>query len=182
LEMASLNAADGDLDSARKGTEKVLSTNAGNTTARFLLAKIEHKSGNLKRAMELYRTVLETQPNNAVALNNLAYLLADSSGRPDEALPLAQKAKELAPDDPLVEGTLGWVLYQKGLFDAALPHLKTSAANNRTALSEYHLAMAYFRNEKFGDGRQTLDAALRLDPKLPEAERAKQLLAASKGK
>ncbi len=182
LEMASLNAADGDLDAARKGTEKVLSANAGNTTARFLLAKIEHKSGNLKKAMELYRTVLETQPNNAVALNNLAYLLADSSGRPDEALPLAQKAKELAPDDPLVEGTLGWVLYQKGLFDAALPHLKTSAANNRTALSQYHLAMAYFRNEKYRDGRQTLDAALRLDPKLPEAERAKQLLAASKDK
>ena len=181
LEMASLDAADGHLDDARKEVNRVLSTNAGNATARFLLAKIEHKAGNLKGAMDLYRSVLEAQPNNAVALNNLAYLLTNSAGRPDEALPLAQKAKELAPDDPSVEGTLGWVLYQKGLYDVALEHLKTSAAKNPTAVIQYHLAMAYFKTGNPQQSRQTLEAALHLDPKLPEAASARQLLAASNG-
>ena len=48
-----------------------------------------------------------------MALNGLAYLLAETR-QPDEAIKYAQKAKELAPDSPAVDDTLGWTYFQKG--------------------------------------------------------------------
>ena len=46
-----------------------------------------------------------------------------------------------------------------------------------TALRRYHLAMAYLKNGDLERGRQTLEAAFKMDPNLPEAQAARQLLA-----
>ncbi len=47
------------------------------------------------------------------SLNNLAWILADLRKKPDEALPLATKAEQLAPSSPEVLDTLGWIQYRR---------------------------------------------------------------------
>jgi len=91
--------------------------------------------GNHAGALEEFRKTVETDPNNVVALNSLAYLLSDFSKKPDEALKYAQKAQELAPDVPVIEDTLGWILYTKGIYDGALKHLERGEAGRLCGLS-----------------------------------------------
>ncbi|MDP1649759.1 MAG: PEP-CTERM system TPR-repeat protein PrsT [Rubrivivax sp.] len=55
-----------------------------------------------------YRSVLEVQPGHALAMNNVAWLMAQEK-RPG-ALPLAEKANELLPNQPALMDTLAYVL------------------------------------------------------------------------
>ena len=55
-----------------------------------------------------YRNVLEIQPNNALALNNLAWLMAQQ--KQPGALALAEKANALMPNQPALMDTLAYVL------------------------------------------------------------------------
>ncbi|EHR71952.1 putative PEP-CTERM system TPR-repeat lipoprotein [Burkholderiales bacterium JOSHI_001] len=64
------------------------------------------------------QTVLQLQPNNAVALNNLAYV-AGQLKRPN-AVELAEKALRLAPDQPPFLDTLAMLLLDQKEFDKAL--------------------------------------------------------------
>lgn len=75
--------------------------------------------GDGDAAEALYRQALELEPENAIALNNLAYVLATLQKRPDEALPHIQKAVELRPNVADLLDTRGVVLMGIGDFDAA---------------------------------------------------------------
>jgi cellulose synthase operon protein C len=63
-------------------------------------------------AIAKYRAILAINPDNAVALNNLAYLLGEA-GDP-KAQEYAERAYQLAPLNPNVVDTLGWTLYRTG--------------------------------------------------------------------
>ena len=62
-------------------------------------ASLDEATGNrgLDAAIQ-YRAVLEVDASNLFALNNLAYYLVLTD--PEEAAKLAQRAVELAPDNP----------------------------------------------------------------------------------
>jgi tetratricopeptide (TPR) repeat protein len=90
-------------------------------------------------------------------------------------LKYAQKAKELAPDNPAVDDTLGWVYYQKGMYVLSVVRLEAATAKEGTAVRKYHLAMAYLKAGKADRGRETLDAALKMNPNLPEAQAAREV-------
>jgi len=139
-------------------------------------AQLEVKEGKFAAAIEQYRKALTVDDKNTFALNGLAYQLAES-GQPDEAIKYAQKAKEVAPDNAAVDDTLGWTYFRKGLYPLAVTHLESANAKEGTALLKYHLAMAYLKNGDPKRGRQTFEAALKMDPKLPEAQVARQLFA-----
>ncbi len=182
LALAAMEQKEGKPDAARQLLDPLLSSKATELPARMELADVEVKAGNYDKTIEHLRKIVEAQPQNVMALNFLAYVLADHTGRIDEALQYAQKAKELAPSDINVEDTLGWVYFKKGLYGMALQHLQ--AAVNRdgenvtqgTALRRYHLAMAYEKNGDTEKAAKTLSAALKLDPNLPEAQIATRML------
>ena len=111
-----------------------------------------------------------------IALNNLASRLVSDTDQIDEALKYAQRAKELDPDNVVIEGSIGWVFYRKGLYDSAVVHLRNAVEKAPTALRKYHLAMAYFRTGDRPNGRQMFEAARRMDPSLPEAAVTSQLM------
>ena len=54
-------------------------------------------AGEPELAAARYRQVLSLEPDNAVALNNLAYDIAVRQNKPAEALPMARKALSVAP-------------------------------------------------------------------------------------
>jgi len=173
LSLAQINLLQANWKDARQELDALLSTKGENSTARQWLGMLEVSQGNPTAAIADFRKVLESQPNNAIALNNLAFLLAENS-QAAEALKYAERAVEMAPDRPEFEGTLGWVLYRKGLFDAAVMHLQSAVSKGGSVRQQYYLAAAYFRKGDEVRGHAILTAALRKDPTLPEAQLAQQ--------
>ena len=168
-------------DSARKTLTTLAGTPAVRTQAEVTLGMLEERAGNPAAAIPHYRRALEADPNNLAALNNLAYQLANSTDHLDEALKYAQQAKELDPNSAVVEDTIGWAFYRKGLYESAVTHLLSAAGAKGTAVGKYHLAMAYLKAGDRQHGRQTLDEARKLDASLPEAAAASQVVTSLKG-
>jgi tetratricopeptide (TPR) repeat protein len=173
LALAEMDVTEGKRDDARKRLSAVVSANPGYLPAHLLFAQLEMTEGKNAAAIEQFRKAVALDDKNAMALNGLAYLLAENK-QPDEALKYAQQAKELAPDNPAVADTLGWTYFQKGLYSLAVTNLEEATAKDGTARRRYHLAMAYLKAGDPKRGRQTLDAALKMDPSLPEAQTARQ--------
>jgi Tfp pilus assembly protein PilF len=178
LSLAQLDLMEKKPDDARKRLSAVLGKNDAITPAHLMLAEIEYQGGNSAAAIAQYRKILERDSRSIMALNGLAYLLADSAKQPDEALKYVLQAKELAPNDAAVDDTLGWVYYCKGLYSMAVQPLETATAVGKppSALRKYHLAMTYL---KIGDrqrGADVLNQALKMDSTLPEAVTARQML------
>jgi tetratricopeptide (TPR) repeat protein len=73
--------------------------------------------GNLKRLIKL-------RPDHAHAYNALGYTFADRNERIDEAYALIEQALKLAPDDPFIMDSMGWVLYRMGRAKEGLVHLQ----------------------------------------------------------
>jgi len=120
---------------------------------------------------------LKINPKFPPAANNLAYLYAEKGESLDEALSLAQSAKEQLPDDPHISDTLGWVYYKKNIYSRAITYLqevRERVPNN--ASIHYHLGMAYSKGGDKAMAKKELKQALELDPKFPGAEEAKTTL------
>lgn len=119
-------------------------------------------------ARRYYEQVLKLDPENWVALNNLAYLLSDVLDEHKIALPYAQKASELNPS-PTVQDTLGAVLTKLGRYREAIAELSQVVRDDpKFVAAYYHLGEAYRRLGEFADAEHLLDEAQKL---LEEARR-----------
>jgi tetratricopeptide (TPR) repeat protein len=174
VSLARLDVANGKLDDARKQLTALVARAPSDIQARLLLAAVEDRTHNRGGAVEQYRQVLALDGSNLEALNNLAYLLAETES-PDEALKFAQEAKELAPGDPMIQDTLGWVLYRKGLYSMAIPYFEQSIATQPTGLRKAHLAAAYLRSGNQRKGAELIQAAVKMDPTLSSSDLMREL-------
>lgn len=77
-------------------------------------------------AADLYEQIVVAQPNNVVALNNLAWLLREQDN--SRAIELASRASELAPQAPDILDTYGWVLHLGGNHEQAKTILEKALA------------------------------------------------------
>jgi tetratricopeptide (TPR) repeat protein len=180
LDLVQTNILDGHLDEAQRRLDGVLAADPSNQTARLWLGNLEISRGNHKAALGHFRKVVDADPNNAQALNNYAYALSEFGNEPMEALKYAQKAKELSPGDRAYGDTLGWILYRKGLYPSAVSELERATAKGGDPVWTYHLAMAYAKAGDANRGRATLERALKLNPNLPEAKMAQEVVEAAK--
>lgn len=74
------------------------------------------------------RKLIALRPDHAHAHNALGYTLADRNERLDEARQLIETALKLAPEDPFIMDSMGWVLYRQGQIPQALDYLKRAHA------------------------------------------------------
>ena len=72
----------------------------------------------------LLRRVMELKPDHQHAYNALGYSLADRGQRLEEARALIVKALSLAPGDPFITDSLGWVEFRLGRNEEALRLLR----------------------------------------------------------
>lgn len=124
-------------------------------------------------AVEMYRRVLRLAPDNAPTMNNLAYLLARYLDKPDEALPLAEKATAANPDVPNYVHTLGCVLMIKGRLDEAGKKFEKGLELAKTSDESFPLRLHTAELAKLrGDQRQAdlllsqAEDQVRADPRL----------------
>ena len=187
LALAQLDRAAGRTDAARQTLSALLDRQAkdgdASVMAHLLLGDLEQTAGNRDAEVGHWRKIVEADQSNVIALNNLAYALLEYAKQPDEALKYAQRAHELAPDNPDIEDTVAWALYQKGIYGTALQHLEHAVSLDGrsrvpgSTVRKYHLAMAYLKEGNRERAKQILAAAQKLDATIPEAQMAESLLA-----
>lgn len=86
------------------------------------------------------RRIIELKPDHAHAYNALGYTFADRNVRLQEALPLIEKAHQLAPDDAFILDSLGWVHYRLGNLKLARDYLERAHAARPESEVTIHLA------------------------------------------
>ncbi|OGK78461.1 MAG: hypothetical protein A2X52_15105 [Candidatus Rokubacteria bacterium GWC2_70_16] len=178
LQLGSLHAASGQFDQALARVAEALKVNPKNMGALMLAGVIHEQRGDIPKAREHYEKVLAENPRFAPAANNLAWILSEHGGDRDKALTLAQTAKELAPDDPQVSDTLGWIFYRRGLHQRALALLKDSAAKlPGNPEVQYHLGMASAAAGDKEAARQALTLAVAGRSEFRGKEEARKALA-----
>lgn len=87
-------------------------------------AELLLESDDLDAAVAAYRVALERHPDSPVALNALGYTLADRTTDYKEARVLLSRALSLAPDNPAIIDSMGWVEFKLGNYAEALVHLE----------------------------------------------------------
>ena len=163
-------------DTARALIRGVLTDNPADIDGLLAEGMLEDQCGNSEAAVAAYRRLLQVQPDHFPALNNLAVILSQTSATIDEALSSAERAKEIAPDSPDIDDTIGWIYYLKGLYPTAVKYLSSAASRDNTARTHYHLAMAYVKAGNRKLALSALNKALALDPSLPESKLAADLV------
>jgi len=119
------------LASGKKGeadsfSRKWIADNPDDWAFRTYLAERALRAGDLKAAVAQYQLLVAEQPDNPIALNNLAWA-AGQIGDP-KALSYAERALKLAPDNPLILDTTGALLTAKGDAAKGLEYLTRAVA------------------------------------------------------
>jgi len=168
----------GKQDLAEEHFRKAKELAPGDSRAHLLLGVIYDSTGRTAEAKGAYEQTLKLAPDNPVALNNLAYLLAESSGDLDLALTLIQRARSRAPQSPDIADTLGWIYIKKNLNDNAIQILSDLVTKHPSQVTwRYHLAMALYQKGNKAQAKKELEAALRYKPTPEEEGKIRALLA-----
>jgi len=117
-----------------------------------------------KECLENMEMILAIDPQHADALNYIGYTYADKGIHLDKAQEFIEKALKYKPDSGYIIDSLGWVYFQKGLYDRALIELKRAVrlTPEDPAINE-HLGDAYFKVEQYERALETYNRALLLD-------------------
>jgi len=141
------------------------------------LALTLDRSGKSSDARGVYEALIRMDPNNAVALNNLAYLMVETGLDSDVALSYAQRAKQLLPDMSEVSDTLGWIYLKKAQYDYAVNAFQELIAKAPAhSTYHYHLAMAYKQKGDKGKAIEQLHEALKYNPGGVEHQKINEML------
>ena len=149
--------------------EQGLKVNPKDGTLQNAEADFLTKTGQYDQAIAVYERQLQENSANAVAANNLAYLLIDQKG--DKAsLERAQqltKGFEYAVDPGFLD-TLAWLHYKEGQFDQALPiYQRASVLAPNAPLLAMHYGMTLYKSGDKAHGKEELNLAAAQGRKLP---------------
>ncbi|MGB7481735.1 MAG: tetratricopeptide repeat protein [Burkholderiaceae bacterium] len=110
-----------------------------NTDLLYDYAMAAEKLDRLDVMERALRRIMQLAPKNQHAYNALGYSLADRNLRLPEALELIQKALQLAPEDPFILDSMGWVQYRLGRLQEAEDYLRRAYALQPDAEIGVHL-------------------------------------------
>ena len=110
------------------------------------------------------RRVIELKPDYAHAYNALGYTLADRTERLEEAQGLIEKALKLAPGDPFILDSLGWVQYRRGNLEDAAKNLRLAHAARPDPEIAAHLGEVLWKLGERDEANRIWQAALTENP------------------
>jgi tetratricopeptide (TPR) repeat protein len=119
--------------------EKAAAKNPKNPDLLYDFALMAEKAGHVEVMEKTLRRVMAQAPENQQAYNALGYSLAERNVRLPEALQLIRKAQGMAPDDPFIMDSMGWVQYRLGNLDEAEAQLRRAYALRPDADIAVHL-------------------------------------------
>ncbi|QEL15543.1 tetratricopeptide repeat protein [Limnoglobus roseus] len=116
--------------------------------------------GRYDEAIARYRAILETAPRNALALNNLAWLLSLHAKQHDEALTAVARAIEAAGPVAIYLDTRSLIEMRKGQGERAQQDLTAAIAQGTRPDFLFHLALVHEANGNLTDARYWCRKAL----------------------
>ena len=114
-----------------------------NLVLRLMLADLMEMQGRTDQVESLCRGILTTDPNNLVALNNLAWLLSGKEGKDAEALELIQRAIAQHGPRPELLDTRAVVYLSLGKQKEAIQDLEKAVRDAPTPSRYFHLTRAH---------------------------------------
>ena len=174
--------AHGDAAGAKTALEEATALAPALTGSQLALASMYEQDGDYTSANQRYRIILKSQPNNVIALNNLAYGLAVRDKQPAEGQVLAKRAAALAPDNASILDTLGWIEHLLGNNEIAAQLLSRAAKLGPTlAEVRLHAAIVFGATGALSNAEAELKEAVRLNPEFEKREDVVQLRKKLKG-
>jgi tetratricopeptide (TPR) repeat protein len=173
--MARILAGSGDREALQMAEDQlrmILDPNPGAVPTLVLLGMLMQDAGRNEEATRLNRRILELDPNNVIAINNLSWMLCDqASPSPEaikEALDLANRGLALVPDYMDLLDTRGVVYYRSGDMVKAEADLIRSvelypANSPQSASPQFHLARVYAAMNRRTQALEHLKIALNLN-------------------
>jgi putative PEP-CTERM system TPR-repeat lipoprotein len=138
-------------------------------------AETSMASKQYKPAIAQYQSVIKQQPNNVIALNNLAW--AYYQEKDARALETGELALRLDPNNPATMDTLGWMLTEQGNVARGLPLLKKAVSLAPEAPDlRYHLAFGLNKSGDKAGARAEIEKLLASNKPFAQADEARALL------
>ena len=126
--------------------EQALAKFPADTDLQSEMAMLCEKLGRFDQMESLLRGIMKVKPTDAHAFNALGYSLADRKIRLDEARELILKAVQLAPRDPFIQDSLGWLEYRVGNTAEAIRILEAAYKARPDAEIAAHLGEVYWQS------------------------------------
>ena len=127
-------------------------------------AMLCERLGRLDRMESDLRRLITLRPNHAHAYNALGYTFADRNVRLDEARTLIERAVQLAPEDPQILDSMGWIAYRQGKTDEAINWLQRAWAIRNDPEIGAHLGEVLWRIGRNADAITIWNQAIGRDP------------------
>ncbi|MEO8302821.1 MAG: XrtA/PEP-CTERM system TPR-repeat protein PrsT [Betaproteobacteria bacterium] len=148
--------------------------NPGESAVLRTLADGYLRTGNLAAARTSYDRLLERRRDDAAVLNNLAQVALRQGDK--SALDYAENALRVAPADPGVIDTVGWVLVQQGQLDRGVGVLRDARLRDPNSLEiRYHLAAALAQAGREAEARILLKEILAIGVAFDQMDDARKL-------
>lgn len=144
--------------------------------ARYYLATSAQKNRQYGLAIDQYETILTKRPDDPVVLNDLAS--AYDQVKDARALPTAERAYKLKPDEAPIGDTLGWMLVQQGNMQRGLEILREAANKAPNGVEiRMHLVHALVKSGDKAKAAEELERIVNLRGNFPQRAEAERLFA-----
>jgi tetratricopeptide (TPR) repeat protein len=165
IELANVFQLKGDIHNAILTLQKASTLQPKDSRPGVMLPFLLESENRAQEAKQVARQALNARPKDAVAMNNLAYLLAQTGDSLDEAVKLAREAVSQAPNNPVFLDTLGFVYLKRDQNDDALDIFgRLIRRYPDDPACAYHTAMAWYQKGDRARAKTLLSHALGLRP------------------
>jgi tetratricopeptide (TPR) repeat protein len=129
------------------------------------------------KAAATYEQIMKLNPRLPAATLKLAQLYSGPLEKPDQALEMAKKARELYPNDPDASAAIGHIALQAGNYTWAYSLLKDSTRKTSSNPTAFHdLALSAYALGKVPEAGETMQRYLSANPGDQQSKEAKQFL------
>jgi len=129
----------------------------------FLRGVLQERLGDIDGAVETFTLLVESDPDDHLALNYLGYLLADRGVDVDKAVEYIKRALELQPHNGSYLDSLGWAYFKQGNIKLAEKYLTAAVRTQyRSAEVREHLGYLYLALGRKAEALKEFRAALDL--------------------
>ena len=155
--------------------ENHLKDNPKDLQVRVYLADLLMKKNLFLEASRHYQTILETDPKNLLALNNIAWCMQQL--KDPRAMKYAEEAYKLQPSNPAIADTLAMLMLDAGKTSRAVELLEAAAAQAVDSPDiGFHFAQALHKAGDDAKAKKVLERVLALGKRFSEEAEAKALL------
>lgn len=165
----------GQRDKALELLRQWLVRNPNDIAARLTLASTLADIDSTEEAVTQYKLIIDSDPNNLTALNNVAWYLKDTNS--DAALEYAIRASEVQPVNIAALDTLAYIHYERREYSKAKAVVdRMYSFNDDNPSIIFHSAVIEHSVGNIEKAKTLLEDLLKSTPDFPEASDARKLL------